>query len=143
LREWNHSVTRGDVSNRPALAKAINREPERLLEKFAEGEIAGAYLAASAEWIADQAKIARPGWTRDPHRSLAEPWFADNARASLLVLTPASFRQRNLFTIPEEVVRLRRGRPRCSPEQKKPKPAHATAATANATANSSRSREKK
>lgn len=44
--------------------------------------------------------------------------YRGNARASLLVLTPASFRQRNVFTIPEDVVRLRRGRPRVSDAQK-------------------------
>ena len=121
LREWNHHITRGDVSNRPALAKAIQDEPKRLAEKFTDGKIADAYLAAYAEWIADRAGIERPEWSADKQRTLAEPWFADNARASLLVHSPASFRQRNVFTIPEDVVRLRRGRPSVSPEQKKAK----------------------
>jgi hypothetical protein len=52
---------------------------------------------------------------------LKDPWFADEARASLLVLTPASFRQRNVYTIPEQVIKLRRGRPRVSDEQKREK----------------------
>lgn len=121
LREWNHRITRGDITNRPALAKAIENEPERLADKFTDGAIADAYLAAYAEWIADRIGIARPEWTHNPERSLEEPWFADNARASLLVLTPASFRQRNVFTIPEDTVRLRRGRPRVSTAQKKAK----------------------
>ena len=38
-----------------------------------------------------------------------------------MIDTPASFRQRGVFTIPENVVRLRRGRPRVSPEQKREK----------------------
>jgi len=121
LREWNHHITRGDVSNRPALAKAIQTPPERLAEKFLDGQIADAYLAAYAEWIADRAEIERPEWTQSTDRILTEPWFADNARASLLIHTPASFRQRNIFTIPEDVVRLRRGRPKVSPEQKRAK----------------------
>ncbi|MFT5836527.1 MAG: hypothetical protein ACI9ZV_000020 [Candidatus Azotimanducaceae bacterium] len=121
LREWNHTVTRSDISNRPSLARSIEAAPRRLANDFPEGEIADAYLAAYAEWIADQAGIPRPKWTCDTERSLDKPWFADNARASLLVLTPASFRQRNVFTIPETVVRLRRGRPRVSAEQKRAK----------------------
>ena len=96
-------VTRRDVSNRPE-APSIRKK------KFTDGEVADAYLAAYAEWIADQAGIDRPLWTRDK-RSLSEPWFSDNARASLLIDTPASFRQRGIFTIPEKVVCLRRGRP--------------------------------
>lgn len=121
VREWNHAVTRGDITNRPALRKAIKRAPARLHTRFVDGEIADAYLAAYAEWVADQANITRPKWTEDSTRYLEEPWFANNARASLLVLTPASFRQRNLFTLPEKVVHLRRGRPKVSAAQKKAK----------------------
>ena len=58
---------------------------------------------------------------QNPPSLLENPWFADNARASLLIETPASFRQRGVFTIPESVVRLRRGRPRVSLEQKRAK----------------------
>ena len=121
LRDWIHHVTRRDVSNRPALALAISKAPSISKKKFTGGEVADAYLAAYAEWIADQAGIDRPLWTRESKRSLSDPWFSDNARASLLVSTPASFRQRGIFTIPENVVRLRRGRPRVSPEQKRVK----------------------
>ncbi len=121
LREWNHTLTRADISNRPALGDAIRQPPRLLANEFAQGEVADAYLGAYAEWIADQAGIHRPQWTSDSNRSLAQPWFADNARASLLVHAPASFRQRNLFTVPEEVVCLRRGRPRVGQTQKKAK----------------------
>lgn len=121
LRDWIHQVTRGDVSNRPALQRSIDETPPLLRTKFGEGEVADAYLAAYAEWIADKAKIDRPHWVQRSSRVLEEPWFADDARASLLIETPASFRQRGVFTIPESVVRLRRGRPRVSLEQKRAK----------------------
>ena len=121
LRDWIHHVTRRDVSNRPALALAISKAPSIRKKKFIYGEVGDAYLAAYAEWIADQAGIERPVWTRESKRSLNEPWFSDNARASLLIDTPASFRQRGVFTIPEKVVCLRRGRPRVSNEQKRNK----------------------
>ena len=121
LREWNHVLTRNDVSNRHALASAIKERPRHLANQFEGGEIADAYLGAYAEWIADRAGIDRPAWTRESARTLEQPWFADNARASLLILAPASFRQRNVFTVPEDVVRLRRGRPKVSAEQKRAK----------------------
>lgn len=121
VREWNHFVSRGDVTNRPAITASIRRAPEKLSSRFALGDVADAYLAAYAEWLADQAQVDRPNWVADPDRRLEEPWFADNARASLLILAPASFRQRNVFTIPEKIIRLRRGRPRVSIEQKQAK----------------------
>tara|TARA_B100001057_G_scaffold433490_1_gene462434 strand:+ start:2623 stop:3153 length:531 start_codon:yes stop_codon:yes gene_type:complete len=121
LRDWIHQVTRGDISNRPALQRSIDETPPLLRTKFGQGEVADAYLAAYAEWIADKAKIDRPHWVQRSSRVLEEPWFADDARASLLIETPASFRQRGVFTIPESVVHLRRGRPRVSLEQKRAK----------------------
>jgi hypothetical protein len=121
LRDWIHHITRRDVSNRPALANALRKSPPSLAKKFEQGEVADAYLAAYAEWISDRAGIPRPSWVLQKHRILNQPWFSDNARAVLLVETPASFRQRGIFTIPENVVRLRRGRPRVSAEQKKAK----------------------
>ena len=121
LRDWIHFLTRGDVSNRPAFVRSISEEPTILAKKFQQGEVADAYLAAYAEWIADQARVERPRWVSGAKRPLRDPWFADGARASLLVLTPASFRQRGVYTVPEEVVRLRRGRPRASEEHKREK----------------------
>ena len=121
LRDWIHFLTRGDVSNRPAFVRSISEEPTILAKKFQQGEVADAYLAAYAEWIADQARVERPRWVSGAKRALQEPWFADDARASLLVLSPASFRQRGVYTVPEEVVRLRRGRPRVSEDQKREK----------------------
>ena len=38
LREWIHEVTRGDISNRPALKRAIDEVPRKLKNKFKEGE---------------------------------------------------------------------------------------------------------
>ena len=121
LREWIHEVTRGDISNRPALKKTIEQPPQKLKNRFDKGEVADAYLCSYAEWIADQAGIERPAWVQRKDAQLQSPWFSDNARTSLLIETPASFRQRGVFTIPEPVVRLRRGRPRVSSEQKREK----------------------
>ena len=121
LRDWIHHITRRDVSNRPALLNALSQDPPVLGSRFEQGEVADAYLAAYAEWISDRAGIPRPSWAKQKHRILDEPWFSDNARAVLLVETPASFRQRGIFTIPEntKVITPKQQRARKVTEMKK------------------------
>lgn len=119
LREWIHVILREDVSNRRALRKALAERPPKRAGKFSEGEVCDAYLGAYAEWISDKAGVDPPEWTGESFRYLKEPWFADHARASLLILAPSAFRNHGVFTIPEDVVRLRRGRPKVVPEQKR------------------------
>jgi|GEM_PF-733593 len=121
LRDWQHEIQRGDVRSRPELARRIEGTPRQLKEYFEGGDTADATLAAYAEWIADQAAMPRPDWVSDPERVSVDPWFGSPIRAWLLANTPASFRHRNLFTIPEPVFRPRRGRPAVSEEQKKRK----------------------
>jgi len=75
-------------------------------------------LAAYAEWQADQAEITRPTWCREDNRTSQTPWFGGPLRGWLLAHAPASFRQRNLFTVPDSVFTPRPGRPRVSREQK-------------------------
>ena len=119
LRDWQHEMLRGRVRSRPELCRRIAEEPAKLRERFEGGDIADAYLAAYAEWIADQAGTLRPSWCSDPERVAAEPWFATSVRGHLLAATPASFRQRNLFTLPEAVFKPSAGRPRVSEAQKR------------------------
>lgn len=123
LREWIHHLQRDDISNRPAISKSLKERPILLKNKFKDGEIADAYLGAYAEWVADRAHIPRPKWVKEKERILETPWFSENTHASLLILSPASFRQRNLFTIPENPIRLRRGRPSKSEKELKAKAA--------------------
>ena len=121
LRDWQHEIRRGGVHGRKELARRIEEVPPLLADRFAGGSIADAYLAAYAEWMADRAGITRPDWCADPRRVSPEPWFSTPLRGRLLVQSPASFRQRNLFTVPEPVFVPRRGRPRVSREQKREK----------------------
>ena len=118
LRDWQHEIQRGGVNSRREFALRISDPPGALIQRFPEGDIADAMLAAYAEWLADQAGIPRPDWVRDPRRIAQNPWFGSPLKGWLLVNTPASFRQRNLFTIPEPVFTPRRGRPTVSREQK-------------------------
>lgn len=121
LRDWQHEIKRGGVSSRTELARRIAHEPPACHDRFEGGDIADAYLAAYAEWLADRAGITRPAWTSNPKRIADHPWFSTPLRGRLLAVTPASFRQRNLFTIPESVFQPSRGRPRVSPGQKRQK----------------------
>lgn len=103
---------------RPEFAQRIADEPPLCADRFPNGDVADAYLAAYAEWLADRAEIPRPIWTSDPQRVAREPWFSTPLRGHLLVVSPASFRQRNLFTVPELVFHPRAGRPCVSAEEK-------------------------
>lgn len=122
LRDWQHEVQRR-VTSRPELVERLKEAPTLLRRRFPQGDVADAYLAALAEWLAAQTGLPRPDWTLDPLRQAKDPWFSDDSRGRLLVVSPASFRQRNLFTVPESLFRPRRGRPRVSEEQKRRKAA--------------------
>ncbi len=119
LRDWQHAIQRGGVHSRAALRQRIDACPPRLAGRFKGGDIADAYLAAYAEWLADRAGTLRPSWCGDAERVADDPWFATPVRGHLLAVTPASFRQRNLFTIPEPVFTPKPGRPRCSADHKR------------------------
>lgn len=121
LRDWQHEIQRGLIRNRPEFRRRLKEAPPRCAGRFAGGDVADAYLAAYAEWLADKAGIDCPAWVRDPKRVATDPWFATPLRGRLLAITPASFRQRNIFTTPEPVFRPSPGRPRVSPQQKREK----------------------
>lgn len=123
LADWLHTV--GTLSSRPALARAIADAPKRLAGRFPEGALADATLAAYADLLAERIRTAPPAWCFEPDRISPEPWFAvSTPRARLLALrdSPPAFKRRNLFSpAPDLPVRLRRGRPAVSAEQKRAK----------------------
>jgi len=119
LRDWQHEIQRGGVSNRAEFTRRLGPVPALMQDRFALGDVADAMLAAYAEWLADQAGIPRPAWCADPRRVAQCPWFGSPLRGWLIANTPASFRHRNLFTLPEPVFTPRPGRPRVSPQHKK------------------------
>lgn len=119
LRDWQHEVQRGGLHSRPGLLRCMLEPPSLCRERFEGGDVADAYLAAYAQWVADQAGIDRPEWTADPVRVAGDPWFATPLRGHLLAVTPAAFRQRNLFTVPEAVFKPLAGRPRVSSAHKR------------------------
>lgn len=118
LREWLHEVRR--MSSRPQLRRAIEEEPPLLRNRFPEGGIADAWLAAYAEHLSSRIKSPPPGWAFEKVRIAEEPWFAvsissPGMRARALAHSPMAFKRRNLYTSKVDLpLRLNAGRPRKS-----------------------------
>lgn len=115
LRDWLHELRR--ASSRRQAAAAIADEPPRLQDKFAQGAIADAWLAAYAEYLSQRIACAAPPWAFAPERIAAEPVFDEGANSPTLRMlalahAPAAFKRRNLFTPSVDLpLRLRAGRP--------------------------------
>jgi len=78
----------------------IEGEPAHLAGRMGEGDVADAYLAATAVALARLIGTCPPRWAVGCDRRLDRPWFASRGpaiRATLLLESPASFRERNLF----------------------------------------------
>jgi len=79
----------------------VAEEPPLLALRLGDiGRVQDAYLAATAEELANRYNFPAPVWARSPERALHEPWFASPMgalRAVLLVESPPAFRARNLF----------------------------------------------
>jgi hypothetical protein len=78
----------------------LEEPPRRLAPVFPEGEVADAYLAATAASLAQLLDVDPPPWAFEESRKLKRPWFASRSaslRAILIAESPAAFRERNLF----------------------------------------------
>lgn len=123
LRDWLHELRR--ASSRPQALAMVTDEPPRLREKFPQGHIADAWLGAYAEHLARKVDRTAPAWAFAPERIASDPVFDENAtsptlRVLALAHAPAAFKRRNIFTPAVDLpLRLRAGRPRKSPEEKR------------------------
>src|SRR5437868_329946 len=71
----------------PDLA-TVSERPELLSGSMESGDVADAYLAATAQALATRLGKPRPEWTTAPERYLHHPWFARTGysmRACLLL----------------------------------------------------------
>lgn len=78
----------------------LSEEPSRLAKRVTDGDVADAYLAAAAVALARLIQVDPPAWAWREDRKLRKPWFASPGpaiRATLLLESPAPFRERNLF----------------------------------------------
>lgn len=121
FRDWQHTVR--SVHSRVELERTIAPEPVLLRDRFPEGRVADAWLAAYAEHTASLTGLDVPGWALDRRRIASEPWFSANSpaeRALALRDSPPAFKNRNLFTSMVDLpLRLRAGRPPKSREEKR------------------------
>lgn len=123
LRDWLHELRR--VSSRPQVAAAVADEPPRLREKFPQGNVADAWLAAYAEHAAGKSGIAAPAWAFASWRFSEDPLFDEEGdtpalRTLALARAPLAFKRRNIYTPAVDFpLALRSGRPMKSPEEKR------------------------
>jgi len=104
-----------EVTSRKELLKRVQDAPPLLRSRLKDQGYCDAYLAAYVDWMCQRTKTKAPDWVKQSHR-IADTAFTDDAID--LSLTPEAFRQRNLFTLPINVVQLRRGRPKKSEAHK-------------------------
>lgn len=122
LRDWLHELRRAS-SRTQALASVIE-EPPPLRDKFAQGNIADAWLASYAEHLAGKVQRAAPVWAFAAERVATDPVFDEGTvnptlRSLALAKSPLAFKRRNIFTPSVDLpLRLRAGRPTKSPEEK-------------------------
>ena len=118
--DWLHTVR--TLRSRPLLISAITKVPILLRDRFPEGAISDAWLAAYAEHIASQIGHPVPAWANSRKRVAPEPWFSTDSPASrqrALRDSPPAFKKRNLFTESVDLpLRLRAGRPPKTTEEK-------------------------
>jgi hypothetical protein len=122
LRDWLHELRR--VSSRPQAALAITEEPPRLRDKFPQGDVADAWLAAYAEHLAGKIGAGAPDWALAPWRTSDAPLFDEGSTPALrmlaLVRAPLAFKRRNIFTPAVDLpLAFRAGRPTKSAEEKR------------------------
>jgi hypothetical protein len=123
LRDWLHEMRR--LSSRPQLQRAVAEEPAFLKDRFTQGQMADAWLAAYAEYLSSRIKCPPPAWSFKASRIAKVPWFHDSVsdpglRALALARSPLAFKRRNLYTPDVDLpLRLNAGRPRKSAVEKR------------------------
>ncbi len=83
-----------------ALEPRLSEEPPRLAERFDQGRICDAFLAATADYLARINGIQTPAWALKEDRILDVPWFSEELPAVRLLLlrdTPSAFKDKKVF----------------------------------------------
>ena len=122
LRDWLHELRR--ASSRTQVSATIADEPPRLQDKFPQGYVADAWLAAYAEHLAGKVGSVAPEWAFAPWRTSDDPLFDEGStpasRGLALVRAPFAFKRRNIFTPSVDLpLALGAGRPTKSAEEKR------------------------
>jgi hypothetical protein len=122
LRDWQHELRR--VNSRHEFTKRISVAPILLADKIKDHGQCDAYLAAYVDWLCERNGIEAPAWVDEPERIAGKAWFdLPSFWQDSFVHAPGAFRRRGVFTRPDDVLKLRPGRPRVSAAQKQEKSA--------------------
>lgn len=111
VRDWQHELRK--VHTRPEFQRRIVEAAPLLRDRLKDHGQCDAYLAAYVEWLCEQVGVDAPSWTNDPCRVADRAWYDyPPLWPQALVAAPGSFRRRHVFTRPDPVLILCRGRPR-------------------------------
>jgi hypothetical protein len=83
-----------------SLQPLLAARPPRLSEKFAQGKICDAFLAATADYLSRVNGLPTPEWALEDDLVLEEPWFSEEfpaVRMRLLRDTPSAFKDKNIY----------------------------------------------
>lgn len=106
LQNWQAELK--TITSRKELLTRFQDAPPLLRSRLKDLGYCDAYLAAYVEWVCQLTGTKAPEWVKQPHRVADSPLIDESIDLSE---APESFRKRNLFTLPVNVVQLRRGRP--------------------------------
>ncbi len=110
VRDWQHELRK--VHTRPEFQRRIAGPPPLLRGRLNDHGQCDAYIAAYVEWLCEQVGMDAPSWTNDPRRVADRAWYDyPPLWPQALITAPGAFRRRHVFTRPDAVLTLRRGRP--------------------------------
>ena len=85
---------------REPLEPLLAARPPRLRDRFAQGKICDAFLAATADYLSRVNGLPTPEWALEDDLVLEEPWFSEEfpaVRMRLLRDTPSAFKDKNIY----------------------------------------------
>lgn len=102
LKDFLHTVARCSLRSEE-LAPLFADAPRPLRERFTEGRLCDAFLAALADYVCRRHGLLSPPWSQQPSLPLTQPWFSPadlGLRALVIRDTPSAFKDKNIFILP-------------------------------------------
>jgi hypothetical protein len=101
LKDFLHEFAFAKKDAKP-LAPLLADRPDRLANRFNEGKVCDAFLAATADYLSRINGLPTPEWALAEDLMLEEPWFSvefPQMRGFLLRDTPSAFKDKNIFIL--------------------------------------------
>lgn len=120
LRDWQHELRH--ITSRKEFSRRIQQPPPIMERQLKDHGQCDAYLAAYIEWLCNRHGVDAPDWVHEPKRIAAVAWFDyPPLWQDAFIHAPGAFRKRGVFTRPDDVLRLRPGRPKVAEAVKRQK----------------------